>query len=650
MIRSFSIALLVMLALATFAQDKKDIVVTIGDLQISKAEFEANYKKNNANTQEAKDKKTPVEYLDLFVNFKLKVIEAQKLGYDTMKSFVDELKGYREELARPYLTNITYKEEVVKTEYHRTQFERKTSHILIKAGKDATPADTLAAWNRISDIRKQIIEGADFNEMAAKYSEDPSAVQNKGSLPYFSAFQMVYPYENMAFITPVGQISQIVRTSYGYHIIKVEDEREASGEIQVAHIMFIFPKQASEETIAKLKVRADSVWNLVTSGSDFAESAKKYSQDKSSSQDGGKMNWFTSSNFGVKEFSDAAFELKKDGDISPVIRTPYGWHIIKRLELKKNQPLEVLRPELEERIKQNDEMSEYSDNIFEQKIKKEYNFKINNANLEKLGTLFADTAGKVNLSEKVRPLAKSTLFTFANQDYTCGNFTEYLKEQHYIPKPTTPDKRLINLLNIFTSAKLLEYENTQLEIKYPDFANIYREYHDGILLFNISKDKIWDVASSDTVRLENYYKHTTKKYFWNDRFMGFVIQAKDLATRSKVETMVNDKELTKQELNDIFNPKGENNIQIKEVKVEKGDNPVVDYYIWSGPKPADFDEKTTFVLGKTAKKEQKTLKDAWGLYSSDFQEQIEKEWINSLRAKYPIVVNKKVLKKIEMIK
>ena len=373
MIRSFSIALLVMLALATFAQDKKDIVVTIGDLQISKAEFEANYKKNNANTQEAKDKKTPGEYLDLFVNFKLKVIEAQKLGYDTMKSFVDELKGYREELARPYLTNITYKEEVVKTEYHRTQFERKTSHILIKAGKDATPADTLAAWNKISDIRKQIIEGADFNEMAAKYSEDPSAVQNKGSLPYFSAFQMVYPYENMAFITPVGQISQIVRTSYGYHIIKVEDEREASGEIQVAHIMFMFPKQASEETIAKLKVRADSVWNLVTSGSDFAESAKKYSQDKSSSQDGGKMNWFTSSNFGVKEFSDAAFELKKDGDISPVIHTPYGWHIIKRLELKKNQPLEVVRPELEERIKQNDEMSEYSDNIFEQKLKKEYN-------------------------------------------------------------------------------------------------------------------------------------------------------------------------------------------------------------------------------------------------------------------------------------
>lgn len=650
MIRSFSIALLVMLAFTTVAQNKKEIVVTIGDQQISKEEFEANYKKNNTNTLEAKDKKTPEEYLDLFVNFKLKVLEAQKLGYDTVKSFVNELKGYREELAKPYLTDVSFNEEMVKTAYYRTQFERKASHILIRVAPEASPADTLAAWNKISDIRKQIIDGADFNEMAAKHSEDPSAAQNKGELGYFGAFQMVYPFENAAYNTPVGQVSQIIRTRFGYHILKVEDERETPGEIKVAHIMISFPKQASDETIEKLKLRADSVWELATSGSDFADLAKKYSNDKFTAQSGGEMNWFTSTNFPVKVFSDAAFALQKDGDISAVVRTPYGWHIIKRLELRKTQPFDVLKADLESKIKQNPQISKYRDDVFEQELKKAYQFKLNDGNFSKvLVVMLTDTTKMKEVTEELAPIAQLPLVDFADKTYTCGDFAQYMKDEAGNLKLVPNAKNAKSFLDKFISGKLLEYEDSQLEVKHPDFAAVYREYHDGILLFNISKDKIWDVASSDTARLENYYNNTTKKYFWNERFKGLVLQAKDLETRNKVETALDGKEMSKEELNSIFNPNGENDLQITEVSVEKGDNPVVDYYIWNGPKPAGFNETTTFVHGKTVGSEQKTLKDAWGLYSSDFQEQIEKEWIDSLRAKYPIVVNKKVLKKIAMV-
>jgi len=646
--RIFSVFLLAISSLYVSAQKKNDIVVTIGDVPVSKEEFEANYRKNNTNILDEKDRKTPAQYMDLYVNFKLKVIEAQKLGYDTVKSFVDELKGYRAELAKPYLTNVSFNEEMVQNAYYRSLHERKASHILIRVTPEALPADTLAAWNKISDLRNQIVAGADFGEIAEKYSEDPSAAQNKGLLGYFSAFQMVYPFENMAFKTPVGEVSQIVRSRFGYHLIKIHDERLIPGEIKVAHIMKMFPKQASEETIAKLKLTADSIWQKATSGADFAELAKKYSDDKQSAANGGVMASFTPTNM-VPSFSEAAYALKNDGDISPVIRTPYGWHIIKRIELKPMPPLDKMRPELESKIKQNPQISKYSDEAFDRKLRAEYQLKTDQANFSKIVALVADTTSGKNLTVKLDPLKDNVLVSFSNKTYTCGDFDEFIESQKYKPAISNPEPALKELLDKFINNKLLEFENTQLEIKHPDFARVYKEYHDGILLFNISKDKIWDVASADTARLEKYYDQTSKKYFWNERFKGWVIEAKNAELRTKVETLIDGKEMTKLELTDLFNTKTENNVQVTEVAVEKGENPVVDYYIWSGPKPAGFDETTTFVHGKTIQNEQKTLKDAWGLYSSDFQDQIEKEWIGSLKAKYPVTINTKVLKKIQNI-
>ncbi len=646
--RNISIILLVISSLTVSAQKKNNVVVTIGDIPVSTEEFEANYRKNNTNILDEKDRKTPAQYMDLYVNFKLKVIEAQKLGYDTIKSFVDELKGYRAELAKPYLTNVSYNEEMVQNEYYRMQHERKASHILIRVTPEALPADTLAAWNKVTDLRNQIIAGADFGEIASKKSEDPSAAENKGLLGYFCAFQMVYPFEDMAYKTPVGQVSQIVRTRFGYHLIKVEDERLVPGEIKVAHVMKMFPKQASEETIAKLKLTADSIWLKASSGADFAELAKKYSDDKQSAVNGGVMNFFTPTNM-VPTFAEAAFALKKDGDISPVIRTPYGWHIIKRIELRAQQPLEKMRTELESKIKQNPQISKYSDEAFDRKLRAEYQLKTDQPNFSKFIALVADTTLGKNLTIKMNPIKGNVLVSFSNKTYTCGNFIDYIESQRYTPVISNPEPALKELLDKFINNKLLEFENTQLETKQPDFARVYKEYHDGILLFNISKDKIWDVASADTARLQKYYDQTSKKYFWKERFKGFVIEAKNAELRTKVETLLDGKDLSKQELTDLFNTKTENNVQITEVAVEKGENPVVDYYIWSGPKPAGFDETITFVHGKTTQNEQKVLKDAWGLYSSDFQEQIEKEWINSLKAKYPVIVNTKLLKKIQNI-
>ena len=645
----FSIIVFFLLTITLSAHKKDQIIMTIGNLPITTEEFTANYQKNNTNVLDEKDKKTPTEYLDLYVNFKLKVLEAQKLGYDTARNFIDELKGYRKELTHPYLTNVSFNEEMVKTAYYRTQHERKASHLLILVTPEASPADTLAAWNKIAGLRKQIIDGADFNEIAEKYSEDPSAKTNKGLLGYFSAFQMVYPFEDAAFRTPVEQVSEIVRTRFGYHIIKIHDERLTLGEIKVAHIMKMFPQQASEATIANLKTKIDSIYQKAINGADFAELAKANSDDKQSALQGGVMNWFTSTNM-VPAFAEAAFALKNDGDISPVIRTPYGWHIIKRVELRTTQPLEKMRADLETKIKQNPAISKYSDESFDRKLRAEYQLKIDENNLSKLNAIVADTVKAKDLANSTNSLKDNTLFQFKNQVFTIAQFTTYLQEQKFSAKTKNTDQALKAMLNKFINQQMISYEDSQLETKYPDFGRIIKEYHDGILLFNISKVKIWDVASSDSLRLQKFYGSTNKKYFYGDRYKGLIIQAKDNAMRAKIETILDQKEATtKQELIDLFNTPTENNIQITDVAVEKGDNPTVDYFIWSGPKPTGFDETTTFVHGKISHSEQKTLKEAWGLYSSDFQDQVEKEWIASLKVKYPVKINKKALSKIPTV-
>ncbi len=633
---------LLLFALTLSAQKKSETVVTIGNEKVSKEEFEANYRKNNTNILDKKDIKSPEEYLDLYIKLKVKVLEAQKLGYDTARSYREELAGYRQELVKPYMTDVSFNEEMVKTAYHRTQYERKASHLLIRVTPEASPADTLAAWNKINDLRKQIINGADFNEIAAKYSEDPSAVQNKGLLGYFTAFQMVFPFEDMTYRTPVGQVSEIVRTRFGYHIIKVHDERPTAGEIKVAHIMKMFPQQASEETIAQLKLTADSIWQKATSGADFAELAKTYSDDKQSATEGGVMNWFTPNNM-VPSFAEAAFALKSDSDISPVIRTPYGWHIIKRLERKTTQPLEKLRPDLEAKIKSNPAISKHSDEAFDRKLRAEYQLKVDEPNFTKLLASLSDSTIRKNWTKD------NLLVSFADQKLTTKEFTDFLQKQSFTPLATQAEPQLKGMLDKFINQKLLAHENSQLEKKHPDFAHVYREYHDGILLFNISKDKIWDVASNDSARLQKYFDQSTKRYYWNDRYKGWIIQAKDIETRTKIETLLKEKEVEKQKLLDIFNEKTANNIQLTDVAFEKGGNPIVDYFIWEGAKPSGLDETTTFVHGKIVKNEMKNLKDAWGLYSSDFQEKIEKEWIDSLLKKYPVTINKKVLKKIQAI-
>lgn len=613
-----------------FSQEEETLI-TIDNTKISKAEFERIYKKNNNNLYNDTDIKTPKEYLDLFINFKLKVIEAESLKMDTSAAFINELNGYRKELAAPYLTDVKYDDKLVHDLYDRMTKQINASHILLKLDPNATQEKEKEVLKRINKIRQEIIEGESFGDAALNYSEDPSAKENKGVIGYFTAFQMVAPFENAAFNTPVGEISQPVRTQYGYHLIKVHEISENKGEIQVAHIMKMFPRNMTSEVKEKLKDEIDSIYTELQNGADFAELAKEKSDDTQSASQGGVLPWFGVGKM-VPEFAIPAFKLEKDGDYTKPTETPYGYHIIKRLALHPVPSFEELKKDIEDRIKKDPERSINSKVAFVEKLKKEYNFSENSDGIEKMK----------NLNIEDDPFTFNyNLFSIDGKEFGLNDFSKYLKSK----KITSGN--YMSRFEEWMEYEITQQEDSKLEEKYPEFRYMMQEYHDGILLFNISQKKIWNFASQDSVGLQAFYEKNKDKYQWGERFKGFVVTCKNSETREKAESYFA-ADMDPDEITDMININKNNSlITIDEGSWEKGANPVVDYYVWNQPEPKNFNSELTFVRGDIIPPEPKPLDEVRGLIISDYQNYLENNWIKELRKKHKIKVNKKLLKTIK---
>jgi len=636
MIRHFvGLFLIGWIATASFAQDE-EAIVTIGDKQFTKEEFVRIYEKNNANLLDESDKKTPEEYMDLFINYKLKVIEAETLKRDTLPSFIQELETYRKELAAPYLTDVRFDKKLVEDTYEHMKTEVKASHLLIATGNDPSPEDTLEAYQKILKVREEIMNGLSFREAAVNYSDDPSAAANHGDLGYFSAFQMIYPFEEAAYTTPVGDISMPVRTSYGYHLIFVEDKRNAKGDIKVAHIMKSFPPNVDASVMKKLKNEIDSIYGLLEKGEDFARLAQKYSDDKSSAANGGELNWFSSGRM-IADFSEPAFQLEKNGDYTEPILTQYGYHIIRRLNHRPVRGFDEMKEEIERRIKNDPARSVHSRVAFITKLKEEYDFKV----AEETAADIA--ANRYDLDPDNLEAGKKTLFTLDGSDFTAGEFFAFMARNY--PEIKKLDEGSFRIyFDEWVEKELIDYEDSKLEEKYPEFKYLMQEYHDGILLFNISDEKIWSFAAKDTTGLEKYYKKHKGDYMWDERFKGWIIRCTDQKTREEADTYFSGG-LTAREVLDLINEQ-EERITIEEGAWEENANPIVTYYVWNGEKPEGFNEELVYIRGDVFPPEPKKLEEARGLYLSDYQNYLEKEWIKELRKKYKIKVNRKLLKTI----
>ena len=640
------IALLTFLALSvgSFAQTYDPVLMTINGKPVLKSEFEYIYNKNNTNN--SLDKKTLDEYVDLFINFKLKVEEAKRQGIDTTASFLSELSGYRSQLTKPYLTDSSVDEALLHEAYERSKTDLDVSHILIRIPQNATPADTLKALNEINGIWKRL-EKESFAKVAKEVSQDQSAEQNNGHIGWISAFRTVYPFETAAYNTAVGSYSAPVRTAFGYHIVKVHARRNSLGDVLVSHIMILTSK-GNEAQNKKAKVTIDSLYQRVLAGDDFGALAKKYSQDKGSAVKNGELPWFGSGRM-VPEFETAAFALKNVGQISKPVQSAYGWHIIKLLNKKGLAPFDELKAELESKIKR-DERANKGQQVFLDRLRSEYDYKLITANLEEFYKLLKNK--KLSDSTFIADAAKlnKPLFSFDGKYYSQFDFAQYLKKNQGTDK-MTPSEIIDGKLKAFADAELLVYEDSQLENKYDDFRFLMQEYHDGILLFEVSNKEVWDKASKDTQGLIKYFNKHKADYTWEKpHFKGRVIFCKDKETLNAAKLIVKksaadsiDKYL-KVRLND----------SIQHVKVEKGlyvqgDNKAVDSEIFKSKEkyvPAT-DYPYFFVAGKLLKNKPEDYSDVRGLVTADYQEYLEQEWIKALRAKYPVTVDQNVLKTVK---
>ncbi len=625
------------------------VLMTVGSSKVTVAEFGNVYHKNN--TKElANDAKSLNEYVDLFVNFKLKVIEAENLRMDTAKAFIDELATYRKQLAQPYLTDKDVNEKLLKETYDRLQEDVKASHILVKVSETALPKDTLEAYNKIMKIRARILNGEDFNKVATEkgVSDDPSSKDNGGDLGYFTALQMVYPFESAAYSTKVGQISMPVRTRYGYHIIKVADRRKAQGEVLVGHIMVKTTPNMKTEDSLNTYSKINEIYNKLKAGTKFDDLAAQFSDDKQSSKKGGELPWFGTNKM-PPEFEKASFALQNKGNFSAPIKTKYGWHIIKLIDKRGLGTFDSMKNDLKDKITK-DSRSQAGRAALIAKVKAEYKFKENLPARDEFYKLADSSLLEGRWSPSKTTSLKMTLFNFNDKVFTQTDFANYIVS-HQGKHPKMDTKMLVNqLYNQFVDESAVAYEESRLDQKYPEFKALMEEYHDGILLFELTDQKVWSKAVKDSVGSKDFYEKNKTNYVWDVRADASVYSCSDATIAKQVRTFLTDNKPEKDILTEI-NKDSQLNLQVETRMFSKGENEFVDKN-WKPGISTDMvsakDKKIVIVsVNKILPASPKSYLDSKGLVTSDYQNYLEKQWLAELKKKFAVNIDKTVLATIK---
>lgn len=625
----------------TLAQ--KNTIVTIDQKPISIEEFEYYYNKNNTNDLQ---QKMPVEeYMQLFVNFKLKVHQAYMLQMDTAQTFKQELEGYRNQLIKPYLTDNEKIDDLVKEAYQHLLEDVDVSHILIRLNANPTSADTIAAYTKAMTAYKRVTNGESFEKIAVEFSEDPTVQENKGRLGFITGMMVVYPFEKTAYTTPVGQVSAPIRTRFGYHIIKVHDKRKTQGERLVAHILKRIPEDASEKQKAAIERSIKSIYEDLAKGADFQRLAQANSDDQSSANKGGEISWVGTGKT-TPEFENAVFNLQNIGDISQPVKTEFGWHIIKLLDKRDIMTLQEAYPLIEPRVK-TDERASIIANSFIEKLKKTYNFKSYPTNLHALHTLLAQPNDNILEQTKTYNLP---IYTFADQVITQSDLIVFLHQQNYTKNPI--DLSLLDILaNQVANNTIIKYENSMLEKKYPEFGLLMNEYKEGILLFNISNEMVWSKASKDIEGLTDFFEKNKKSYAWDKpRFKGAIIYCdskQSFKTAKKIAKATPEKELSTK-LKQTLNSNEKNAVKIETGLFAEQTNPVVDKLVFKkGKLEKNNDYPYIFTSGNIQKHYPDSYQDIRGIVINDYQNYLDKQWIEELRSKYPIVIDTSVLNSLK---
>lgn len=631
----------------TIAQDDP-VVLTIDNKKITKSEFLQIYLKNNPDPKY--DKASLDEYMELFRKFKLKVTEAEDLGYDTIPKLVRELDGYRKQLANPYLVDSSMNQELVKEAYERTKNEIRASHIMIKLEPNALPADTLKAWNRILEIKKRIDSGEDFEKVARgrNGSEDPSVHDNGGDLGFFTAFQMVYPFEDAAYNTKVGQMSTPVRTRYGYHLIKITDKRPARGTIETAHLMIAPGAKDNKDSWKEAETKIEEIYQLLLTGENFDDLVSKYSDDPTTNTKRGILPPFGSgtSTRMIAEFEDAAFALNNDGDFSRPVKTPYGYHIIKRIGWHDLASYDKMKKELEGKVAK-DIRSQKTQTSFVAKKKAEYGYKDKHAKGMKWFYSNLDSTFFIGSFRDSTLPSNKIMFQLGKEKFTQKQYAAFLMKNYRNVKKGDLKVALDELYTAWEKEAILAYEESQLSDKYPAFKALMTEYHDGILLYEIMSDKVWNKAITDTTGLKKFYNNNKSKYYWGKRINAEIYEFNDKKFADQALQLLKTDTLSSTQIVSTINEKSELNVKFRQGKYDVNTTSFLSDLDNFQPGMNDiYMHEGKYYLVKVIEilePAQKEFNEAKGAITSDYQNYLEQQWIEELMKKHKISINYDVL-------
>jgi peptidyl-prolyl cis-trans isomerase SurA len=698
-------------------------------------EFIYVYEKNNFNNESIYTEQDVDEYFELFVNFKLKVAAAKSAGMDTTQTFLDEFATYRDQLVKPYLSETKEQERLVQEVYDRMKYEIDASHILLIVDLAATPDDTAKAYQKILEIREQAVSGDDFGELALKYSEDPSVKSNKGRLGYFSAFQMVYAFEDAAYRTEVDSVSDIVRSRFGYHILKVHDKRESSGKVKVSHIMIRSKENNTDSTFIKNKIF--EIYDRIVGGADWSELCVKYSDDQRTKNNGGTLPFIGLKQINDDAFENVAFGLQNPGEISDPVKSKFGLHIIKLVEKKTLEPFEEIKKDLEKRVSK-DDRSKLSQEAVISKLKIQNNFQEYSGTRDKIIQLADSTLleGKW-VATATDSISKDSLFSIDGNPYYAASAILEIEKKQKRKTGGDPKSYMNELVNDFVGESLMNYEEDYLIKTNREFRMLVNEYYEGILLFEIMNQKVWEKAVEDSLGLQDFFQNHRQSYYWGERVDAAIISTADenlledikeiinsefyklheitmdpqheveilktpsldsmvnlfkkyddstitilsndetstsdlyknllqylkdlgLPEKSIVETIINDQKIkihlelnskSKKSLEFLYNKESTLTLQVIDDLFEKGDNQLIDSLGWEKGtyEVVANDNYNLILICDILKKQPKELKDIKGSVISDYQNHLEKIWLEELKRKYTIAINYSTLDRIKKL-
>ena len=509
MLKNLIIALMLLVSGEVLGQKlNTEVLFTVENTPITATEFVRVYNKNLDLVKDESQKDID-NYLELYINYQLKLREAKRLKLDEEPAYKREFESYKKQLLKNYVSDAEVTEELIAEAYDRLSFDINASHILVRI--DPAEKDTTIAYNKIVEFRKRALEEGFDNVRALVH--DGQQIYGE-ELGYFSAFKMVYDFETVAYETPVGQISQPFRTQFGYHIVHVKDKRPSRGEVTVAHIM-VSLNQTDKDVDPEQRI--NEIYSKFQQGDSFESLAKQFSDDKSSSNKGGALMPFKGGQLSAVEFEDVAFSLSEKDEVSKPFKTQFGWHIVKLLNKKPLESFEELKPEIQNRI-QRDSRSKLINEALVKRLKSKYQIKTFAETTDyfenKLSSEFFNRTWRVP-----EELKEATSLKIDSINYSYKDFALFLEssQKNYIGKNLAFNYIVETEYKNFVNNSIIAYHETYLEFTNPEYAAILTEYRDGLLLFDLMEKEIWNKAAKDSVGLENYYNNNKARYVWNDR-------------------------------------------------------------------------------------------------------------------------------------